>query len=59
MDYTDSALYLLVELIIEAIRQFFTYVEKNNVEPGVGKEFEREKYILGLLNCLDRIYLNA
>lgn len=52
MDYTDSALYLLIELIIESIRQFFTYVERNKVELGFENEFEKRELYFGTLELL-------
>lgn len=34
-DFTDGALYLLVELMLEAIRQFFTFEERLRTQSGV------------------------
>ena len=52
MEYTDSALYLLMEMIIEAIRQFFTYVETNNIEPDFDRVIEKRQIYFGALELL-------
>ena len=52
MDYTDSALYILIELILESIRQFFTYVERNKIKSGFDRIFEKREIYLGALELL-------
>lgn len=52
MDYTDSALYLIIELIIEAIRQFFTYTERNKLESGFDSVLEKREMYFGALELL-------
>ncbi len=50
-DRPDSPLYLLMELIVEAIRQFFTFEER--LDRGLG---EREKYFAALEMLRAHIY---
>lgn len=51
-DYTDSALYVLIELILESIRQFFTYIERNKIESDFDWKFKKREIYFGALELL-------
>jgi len=58
MDYTDTALYVLVELILESIRQFFTYIDRNKIESDFDLKFKKREIYFGALELLrSHIYL--
>lgn len=52
MDYTDTALYILIELILESIRQFFTYTDRNKIESDFDLKFKRREIYFGALELL-------
>jgi len=52
MNYTDTALYVLLELILESIRQFFTYIERNKIESDFDWKFKKREIYLGALELL-------
>lgn len=52
MDYTDSILYLIIEMILESIRQFFTYIEKYKLELDFDKFFRKKEIYFGAIELL-------
>ncbi|MCL5770667.1 MAG: hypothetical protein M1479_00115 [Actinobacteria bacterium] len=52
MDYTNSSLYLLIEMILESIRQFFTYIEKYEIDSKFNNSFEKKEIYFGALELL-------
>jgi len=57
MDYADSILYLIIEMILESIRQFFTYIEKYNLELDFDKFLEKKEiYFVAIELLRSHIY---